>query len=78
MELISAQALQFLAGFCKTRSYIQMKISRTTKPDRAAPKAYANYLNASPNELPCFKEASISAFFKKDVKRSRKSRRFWI
>ena len=60
--LISAQALYFLEASCKTRSHIQMKISRTTKSDRVALKAHANYLNARPNELRCSKEAADYEF----------------
>ena len=39
-----------------------MKISRTTKSDRVALKAHANYLNALPNELRCSKEAADYEF----------------
>lgn len=60
--LISAQALYFLEASCKTRSHIQMKISRTTKSDRVALKAHANYLNERPNELRCSKEAADYEF----------------
>lgn len=60
--LISAQALYFLEASCKTRSHIQMKISRTTKSDRVALKAHANYPNARPNELRCSKEAADYEF----------------
>ena len=78
--LISAQALYFLEVSCKTRSHIQMKISRTTKSDRVSLKAHANYPNARPNELLCSssKAASITVFPKKDAKRSHRRRRFWI
>ena len=60
--LISAQALYFLEASCKTRSHIQMKISRTTKSDRVALKSHANYPNARPNELRCSKEAADYEF----------------
>lgn len=39
-----------------------MKISRTTKSDRVALKAHANYPNARPNELRCSKEAADYEF----------------
>lgn len=39
-----------------------MKISRTTKSDRVALKAHANYPNACPNELRCSKEATDYEF----------------
>ena len=52
----------FLEASCKSRSHIQMKISRTTKSDRVALKAHANYLNARPNELRCSKEAADYEF----------------
>lgn len=54
--LIFALALYFSEGSCKTRSRIQMKISRTTKSD------LANYPNVRPNELRCSKEAADYEF----------------
>lgn len=39
-----------------------MRISQTTKSDRVALKAHANYPNARPNELRCSKEAADYEF----------------